>query len=113
MSRPRTRQDAVDQGGDAAIVLGLREWLDELTVVRETPFAAFDTRVDIVRRLPGSAARAAAKVARQRGYTPLTRPESFYVQDVSGPLLEGEIQRAEAWGEQIAELLTGKLRYWA
>lgn len=112
MSRATTRADAVSQGAGADPTIGLREWLDQLPEGNDTPFAAFDTRVDIVRRLPGSAAKAAAKVARKRGYRLVTRPESFYVQDTPGPLLEGEVQRAEVWGAQLAEILTGKLRDW-
>jgi hypothetical protein len=93
--------------------MGLREWLDQLPDGNGTPFAVFDTRVDIVRRLPGSAAKAAAKVIRRRGYQPLTRPESFYVQDTPGPLLDGETQRAEVWGRQLSESLAGSMRDWA
>jgi flavodoxin len=112
MSRTTTREDAVNQGATADPTIGLREWLDELPEGADTLFATFDTRVDMVRRLPGSAAKAAAKVARKRGYQPLTRPESFYVQDVAGPLLDGEVQRAEVWGAQLAESLAGELRDW-
>lgn len=112
MSRANTRQDAVSQGANADPTIGLREWLEELAEGNDTPFAAFDTRVDMVRRLPGSAAKAAAKMARKRGYQLLTRPESFYVQDVPGPLLDGEVQRAEVWGAQLAQSLAGELRDW-
>lgn len=112
MSRIATRQDAVNQGADADPTIGLREWLNDLPQGKDTPFAAFDTRVDMVRRLPGSAAKAAVKVARKRGYQPITRPESFYVQDVPGPLLDGEVQRAEVWGTQLAESLAGEPRNW-
>ena len=112
MSRANTRQDAVNQGADADPTIGLREWLEELPEGDDAPFAAFDTRVDMVRRLPGSAAKAAAKMARKRGYQPLTRPESFYVQDVPGPLLDGEVQRAQVWGAQLAQSLAGELRDW-
>lgn len=112
MSRATTRQDAVNQGANADPTIGLREWLEELPEGNDTPFAAFDTRVDMVRRLPGSAAKAAAKMARKRGYQLLTRPESFYVQDVPGPLLDGEAQRAEVWGAQLAQSLAGELRDW-
>jgi hypothetical protein len=112
MSRTTTREDAVNQGAIADPTIGLREWLDDLPEGNGTPFAAFDTRVEIVRRLPGSAAKAAAKVARKRGYQQLTRPESFYVQDVAGPLLDGEMQRAEVWGAQLAESLAGEPRDW-
>ena len=100
------------QGAAVDPSIGLREWLEDLPVGNHTPFAAFDTRVDIVRRLPGSAAKAAAKVARKRGYQSLTRPESFYVQDTPGPLLEGEARRAEVWATQLAKSLVGELRDW-
>ena len=112
MSRATTCQDAVNQGANADPTIGLREWLEELPEGNDTSFAAFDTRVDMVRRLPGSAAKAAAKVVRKRGYQLLTRPESFYVQDVPGPLLDGEVQRAEVWGAQLAQSLAGELRDW-
>jgi hypothetical protein len=112
MSRGTTRQDAVNQGANADPTIGLREWLDELPEGSNTPFAAFDTRVEMVRRLPGSAAKAAAKVARKRGYQSLTRPESFYVHDTPGPLLDGEVQRAAVWGTQLAESLVGDVRDW-
>jgi hypothetical protein len=112
MSRASTRQDAVNQGANADPTIGLREWLDELPEGNDTLFAAFDTRVEMVRRLPGSAAKAAAKMAHKRGYQSLTRPESFYVQDTPGPLLDGEVQRAEVWGTQLAESLVGVVRDW-
>jgi len=66
----------------------------------------------MVRRLPGSAAKAAAKMASKRGYRLLTRPESFYVQNVPGPMLDGEVERAQVWGAQLAQLLAGELRDW-
>ncbi len=112
MSRATTRQDAVTQGANADPKLGLREWLEELPEGNDKMFAAFDTRVEMVRRLPGSAAKAAAKLARERGYRPLTRPESFYVKDTPGPLLDGEVQRAEVWGAQLAASLVGEVRDW-
>ena len=112
MSRVLTREDAVKQGANADSTIGLREWLDELPEGNDTLFAAFDTRVEMVRRLPGSAAKAAAKIARKRGYQPLTGSQSFYVRDTPGPLLDGEVQRAEVWGTQLAESLLGEVRDW-
>lgn len=112
MSRASTREDAVKQGAHADSTIGLREWLEDLPEEKGTLFAAFDTRVEMVRRLPGSAAKAAAKMARKRGYQPLTRPESFYVQDTPGPLLDGEVQRAGVWGTQLAQTLVGDVRDW-
>jgi len=104
MSRPSTRTDASGQG---ELVMspdtGIREWLDLLSPGDgQTAAATFDTRVTKVRRLPGSAARGAAKVLRRKGF-PLARPAaSFYVGDVKGPLDEGEIERARRWGEDLA-----------
>lgn len=61
----------------------------------------FDTRVSKVRHLPGSAAKGAARYVRKLGYTAVAPAESFYVDDVSGPLLEGELDRARAWGDRL------------
>ncbi|HET6626429.1 MAG TPA: hypothetical protein VFG63_08560 [Nocardioidaceae bacterium] len=108
MSRPGTREDARRQGatqGDAAI--GIREWLTRLHAGPHSELVAtFDTRVEKVRHLPGSAARAAGKVVKRLDYTPAVKAESFYVVDVDGPLVLGEVARARSWGEQLgAEVL--------
>ena len=103
MSRPATRTDALNRGADHNPQLGLREWLDKLPVGQHSQrIATFDTRVAKVRHLPGSAARAAAKVARRHGFPRADDVESFYVDDVEGPLLSGELDRATAWARQIA-----------
>lgn len=110
MSRPSTREEAQRKGArqaDATEGQGIREWLDALPLhVYNGLAAAFDTRVEKVRHLPGSAAKKADKVLHQHGLSHLARPESFYVEDTNGPLVEGELARAEAWGEQLGcELL--------
>jgi Flavodoxin len=103
MSRPATREEARAKGAAAAADLGLREWMDDLDHGPHHPaVAAFDTRVGRVRRLPGSAARRAVRVARRLGYRPACAPESFFVADVAGPLAEGERERATAWGRRLA-----------
>jgi hypothetical protein len=103
LSRPSTRGDAIRQGAtDGNPGVGLREWLAGLPGGSHRELvAAFDTRVDKVRRLPGSAARKAARIARGRGF-PAVGVESFYVADTAGPLLPGERDRATAWGRQLA-----------
>jgi hypothetical protein len=105
MSRPKTREEAQRQGArpaDAVDGQGIREWLDALpTHLHNSLGAAFDTRVAKVRHLPGSAAKKADKVLHRHGLSHLAAPESFYVEDTDGPLLEGELARAEAWGEQL------------
>jgi hypothetical protein len=104
MSRPSTRVDAVKQGAssDRSTIVGLREWVDGLRPGhRGQVVATFDTRVAKVRHLPGSAAKSAARILRRRGY-PAVSSKSFYVTDTTGPLLPGEIERAEAWGQMLA-----------
>ena len=96
MSRASTRSDGSQEQG-------LREWLEALpTGPHPQRIATFDTKVSTVRHLPGSAAKAAAKMARRHGFDRATDTESFYVQDTDGPLLDGELDRAAAWGRQIS-----------
>ena len=103
MSRRSTREDARDrgphvEGGET----GIREWLGGLPRGRHTgTVAAFDTRVEKVRRLPGSAAKAAARVLRRSGYAEAAAPESFYVLDIDGPLAPGELARAHGFGARL------------
>jgi hypothetical protein len=112
MSRRSTRADAHSQGapyGDESV--GLREWLDRLPSGRHTQLVAtFDTRVDKVRHLPGSAAKSAAKTAHRHGYPKASHAESFYVHDTEGPLLDGEMARAAIWARELAEKVTAGSR---
>ena len=102
MSRASTREDARRQGATAESDLGLREWMDALPGgVHHPVVAAFDTRVTRVRRIPGSAAHRAGRVARRRGYRLACAPASFFVVDVAGPLATGERERAHAWGRRL------------
>jgi hypothetical protein len=106
LSRPATRTDAVRQGArPERAATGLREWLTTLLLrdPRHSPVTAvFDTRVSKVRRLPTAAGPRAVRLARRRGLTVLTRPEAFLVSDVKGPLVDGELERAAAWGCGLA-----------
>ena len=36
------------------------------------------------------------------GMTSVAKAESFYVRDIDGPLLDGEVDRARSWGRQLA-----------
>jgi hypothetical protein len=103
LSRPSTRADALRQGATQGEQdTGLREWLARLSPGPHSEMvAAFDTRVERVRHLPGSAAKRAARVIDRLGYERIGR-ESFYVVDVNGPLEPGELARAEQWGRHLA-----------
>ncbi len=108
LSRPDTRRQATGKTDQPLVSAGtgLREWLDA-TGPRPggTAAAAFDTRVRLP--LPGSAARAAARRLRRRGYRLSSRPESFYVAGTTGPLLDEELRRAREWGRQLAATTAG------
>jgi flavodoxin len=107
MTRENTRADAIRQGAQKGHAqVGLREWLSRLPDHSGgQPMVTFDTRVGKVRHLPGSAAKSAGRVARQHGYARFADSESFYVDDVAGPLLDGETARATHWGELLANRL--------
>ena len=74
--------------------------------------AAFDTRfteqeIDKIRILAffvgifGYAAKPIADLLVRKGGELVVAPEGFYVADTQGPLLEGELKRAEEWTRRI------------
>lgn len=102
MSRPSTREDAGRRGAAGAREQGVREWLAGLNPqLRHAAVAAFDTKVNKP-RLPGSAAIAATRRLRRMGFHIVAPAHSFFVTDVNGPLLEGEVERARSWGVDLA-----------
>ena len=80
---------------------GLRAWLHSLGSRKGGRAAAFDTRGDAASALTGSAARGIARRLRHHGYEIADR-QSFLVDDSEGPLADGELERAKAWGAEIA-----------
>jgi hypothetical protein len=110
MSRPSTREQAA-QETDAPLVssgIGLREWLEALPATdRAVPFAAFDSRADkrVIRTVDRTAG-SIAKRLRKRGLRPLDGVQSFLVEDLKGPLVDGELDRARAWGTELASSAT-------
>lgn len=105
LSRATTRRDAAERATAGVISqrYGLREWLEQFaqSPTRATEAAAFDTKT-YSPRLPGSAARAVERRLRRLGYHPVCDPESFHVADVTGPLVDGELERARLWGAKLA-----------
>lgn len=80
---------------------GVREWLDGAPAARPgSRAAAFDTRLPS--RLAGGAARPIARRLRHLGYQLAAEPEGFVVTGSEGPLREGELARARAWGAALA-----------
>ena len=97
----------------------LRSFLDQLKggCMRGVPVATFDTRYRYPRLMTGSAAHAAAGRIRRTGCRIVTEPASFFVKQGARPdsgeptpddaetLEDGELERARAWGAQLATLL--------
>ena len=102
MSRASTRSDAHRQSGgpDDPGEPGIREWIGGLggTSVR---FATFDTRVSRP-RVPGSAAKKAAKALTGAGARQAAEPMTFWVDGTPGPIQDGELDRAREWGATLA-----------
>lgn len=103
MSTPKTRRSAGEMTGARPMRLGIREWIEELSMLSTTPVATFDTKIEHP-RLPGSAARAAARRLRKAGMSVIVEPETFYVSGTPGPLKDGERDRAYDWGAGLASL---------
>lgn len=102
MTRPSTRETAVlSNGAPRKLERGIREWLDDLgAIARPVRAATFDTRVDAP-RLPGSAAKAARHELRSHGFDVSVKAETFRVHGYEGPLLDGELDRAESWATSL------------
>ncbi|HEX3331870.1 MAG TPA: flavodoxin domain-containing protein [Gaiellales bacterium] len=107
MSRPSTRADAANQAECAVIStdVGIREWLDGLSVGAAPPLVAvFDTHVEhpkLLRHI-GSAAAAIERRLIGLGAHVGIPAEHFWVHGTLGPLVEGERDRAARWGREIA-----------
>ena len=94
-------EDGVEIVPGARDQRGLRQWLAERSGDGRKA-AAFDTRLDRSPTLTGVAARGIARRLHGCGYELLAEPESFLVEDAEGPLAPGELERARAWGAQLA-----------
>lgn len=108
LSRPETRKDASAEttGPVVSSGRGLREWLETLSPDSgKPPTVTFDTRVEKP-HVPGSAAKKARKRLRQKGFPDFDDPHSFWVHGKAGPLADGEVDRARAWGQELGRRLS-------
>jgi len=76
----------------------MRSWLDALKQGGGCA-AAFETRIWWS---PGSAAKAILGKLEAAGYRPAAKAERFIVKGRYGPLREGELDKAKAWGAELA-----------
>lgn len=102
MSLPNPASRRIAAGRGVAVAeSGVREWLDRVEV-RGTPrVLAFDTHVT---GFSGSAARAIVKLLRKRRVRSEVG-EQFIVAGETPALRDGELERASAWGRQLADEL--------
>ncbi|KAE8763520.1 flavodoxin family protein [Georgenia thermotolerans] len=111
LSRAGTREDAATRGEGPVLSAGtgVREWLDAAAPVRGgLAVAAFDTHVRSP-RVPGRASVAAQRRLRHLGARIACPAESFWVHGYTGPLLDGELDRARRWGEVLGARVAGAL----
>lgn len=106
LSRRSTRASAGEKthGPTVSSDIGIRDWLDDLPHRSRAMAAAFDTHID--KRVPGSAARSAERLLRRHGFGIALPAESFFVSDLEGPLVDGEVERARRWGGQLAATIS-------
>lgn len=101
-------------GGINLVVLGcptqmhglskaMREFVTAMTDLDRVRLAVFDTRYKMPRWVTGSAAQVMGDYIQDHGGILALPPESFFVMQPQGPLVAGELSRAEQWGESIIE----------
>ncbi|AUY47693.1 flavodoxin domain-containing protein [Streptomyces sp. CB01881] len=93
-------EDAAHEAYETAEGPGLRNWFHQLPKTEHgTHAAAFDTRG----ASPGSGGAAAGIAQRlsRHHYDVVAEPEGFIVENGDGPLREGELDRARAWGAAL------------
>jgi flavodoxin len=76
----------------------MRSWLETLPPGHGRA-ASFETRIWWS---PGSAAKAILKRLEALGYQPVGKGQRFVVEGKYGPLRAGELERAKAWGAELA-----------
>jgi flavodoxin len=86
----------------------MRRFIDDIRAGEGRKVACFDTRFDRSLILTGSAARTMARKLRSSGYEIVRAPESFFVVEMEGPLAEGEVERAKAWGASLVTAVLGE-----
>jgi flavodoxin I len=93
---------------------GMREFLKSLPkdAVKGIRVAAFDTRLtqafidkhpplSFFERIFGYAAERIAKELKEKGGEQVIPGEGFFVDDTEGPLVVGEVERAENWAQKL------------
>jgi Flavodoxin len=80
----------------------MRSWLDGLPVGHGRS-AEFETGL---RWSPGGATGAIGRKLEQAGFKRLDKSQRFVVKGSYGPLRDGELERAQRWGSELAAAMT-------
>lgn len=81
----------------------MRTFIERLPVdlLRTPHTACFDTRLRAPRWVRWHAAPKLFQLLRKRGAEPFAPAISFFVKERAGPLADGEVERAAAWGREL------------
>lgn len=101
LPKPESRRQH-DVPAAVANAPGIRELLTRLPSGRGRMTAAFDTRLSGPRWLWGAASVQIGRALTGSGYTLALPPESFLVHGGHGPMHDGQLERARAWGAELA-----------
>lgn len=101
MPKPATRAQATTKGAVGQTGGGVREWIEHLDARPDLRVVTFDTSIKSG-FAPSSASKSAARALKKRGFRDVVRGHSFWVTGLTGPLLDGEDDRADAWGALLA-----------
>lgn len=112
MPRPSTRETAA-LATDEPLVSpgrGMREWLKQVRLPGGVWVAAFDTRSSGAAPVVAMdhASTAIEKRLLKSGGRRIGAAKSFSVVDMKGPLADGELDRAQAWGRKLAHRLASR-----
>jgi flavodoxin len=80
----------------------MRAWLDQLPAGHGRS-AQFETGL---RWSPGGATGAITKKLESAGFKRLAKSQRFVVKGSYGPLRDGELERAQEWGQELAAAMT-------
>lgn len=105
----KSRAQAVERGATERVATGLQEWIATATPSDRVRVLTFDT-VTSKSVFSGSAAKAAAKALRRRGFVRAERGPSFVVAGTGGPLVDGAEEAARQWGVQLGAELSQQRR---
>ena len=109
MTRATTRRTALQDRGngydDPTTGHGLRGWISTVGPADGRAMAAFDTRIDIPPILSGAASKGIEGELGTQGFRAAVPRESFFVTKQNA-LVDGELERARAWGGPIAAAMT-------